>query len=61
MFVVIHELAHLGSVSYGHNGEFMETFKFLLNAAMKYGLYEKIDFYTQNTEYCGMQIKTTPV
>lgn len=61
MFVVIHELAHLASVSYGHNGEFMDNFKWLLNEAMKQKLYTKIDFYSKNTEYCGMTIRTTPV
>jgi hypothetical protein len=61
MFVVIHELAHLVSVSYGHNGEFMTNFKWLLNEAIKYKLYDKIDFYSQNTEYCGMTIRTTPI
>jgi hypothetical protein len=61
MFVVIHELAHLASVSYGHNGEFMDNFKWLLNEAMKHKLYNRIDFYSQNTEYCGMTIRTTPV
>lgn len=60
MFVVIHELAHLASVSYGHNGEFMENFKWLLNQAIKQKLYNKIDFYANNTEYCGMTIRTTP-
>jgi len=61
MFVVIHELAHLASSSYGHNQEFMNNFKFLLKNAMRYGVYKKIDFYTKHTEYCGMTIKTTPV
>jgi predicted metal-dependent hydrolase len=61
MFVVIHELAHLTSSSYGHNGEFKDNFKFLLQEAMENGFYNRIDFDKKNEEYCGMQITTTPI
>jgi predicted metal-dependent hydrolase len=61
MFVVIHELAHLASSSYGHNGEFRDNFKFLLQEAMDNGFYNRIDFDKNNKEYCGMQITTTPI
>ena len=34
MFVVLHELAHVMSDSVGHNKEFKDNFKFILNKAM---------------------------
>lgn len=61
VFVVIHELAHLSSSSYGHNDEFHRNFKWLLENAVSFGIYQKIDFYQNNQEYCGMTIKTTPI
>lgn len=56
MFVIIHELAHIMSESYGHNAEFYENFKFLLKQAMKYGVYKSINFTMNPKEYCGMTI-----
>ena len=60
MFVVIHELAHMASVSFGHNKEFWDNFKILLGEAIKVGIYEYQD-YSQNSEkYCGTKIYSTP-
>ena len=61
MFVAIHELAHVGSVSIGHNDEFYDNFVFLLKEAMEIGVYEKIDFDRDNKEYCGMTITSSPI
>jgi hypothetical protein len=61
MFVAIHELAHVGSVSIGHNEEFYENFVFLLNEALEIGVYQKIDFDRNNKEYCGMTITSSPI
>ena len=61
MFVVIHELAHIASVNYGHGEEFLENFKFLLEEAIDDGIYVRQNFFAQPEEYCGMQIHTTPV
>ena len=61
MFVVIHEIAHLASSSYGHNGEFKDNFKFLLQEATENKFYDRIDFDKKNEEYCGMTITTTPI
>ena len=61
MFVAIHELAHVGSVSIGHNDEFYDNFVFLLKEAVNIGVYEKIDFDKDNRTYCGMTITSSPI
>jgi hypothetical protein len=61
MFVAIHELAHVGSVSIGHNDEFYDNFVFLLNEAIEINVYQKIDFDIDNKDYCGMKITSSPV
>lgn len=60
-FVVIHELAHIGSYSYGHNEEFVAFFKFLLETAIKEKMYIYTDYSNNPVEYCGIIINTTPV
>ena len=61
MFVVIHELGHLMSKSYGHNAEFNKNFKWLLKQAIDMNFYKYIDYYIQPQMYCGMEINSTPV
>lgn len=61
MFVHIHELAHLMSVSVGHNTEFWQNMKFLLIHAIKYNIYSHED-YTKNPQpYCGISITDSPL
>ena len=43
-FVIIHELAHIASVSEGHNSEFITNFKFLLQEAKALGYYEPVNY-----------------
>ena len=61
MFVVIHELAHIGCESHGHGIEFKLFFSFLLEKAISKGLYKYVDYSLNPVEYCGMMINTTPV
>jgi hypothetical protein len=61
MFVVIHELAHVISISIGHTDEFMENFRFLLTKAAKYNInYEPVDFSKNNINYCGVEVTHNP-
>lgn len=60
MFVMIHELAHIASVSVGHNEEFYRNNKWLLGYAIDIGVYQYVDYAENNETYCGMQI-TNPV
>ena len=61
MFVAIHELAHIMSLSLGHNEEFKRNFKFLLKRAIEIGVYKKKDYSKENVKFCGMEIKSTPL
>lgn len=56
MYVVLHEMAHVGCPSIGHTEEFKRIFAFFTEQAIKIGLYEKIDFERNPKEYCGMTI-----
>jgi predicted metal-dependent hydrolase len=60
MFVALHELSHIATESIGHNKEFWDNFKFLLNEAQEAGLYTMIDYSKENKEYCGMTITDNP-
>lgn len=57
-FVIIHEMAHITSISEGHNFEFIENFKFLLKNAVEMGYYSPIDYSKNPFLYCG-KIKVT--
>ena len=60
MFVALHELAHVASVSIGHNTEFWDNFTFLIGEAEEIQIYNPIDYSNQNTQYCGMTITSNP-
>jgi len=59
-FVGIHELAHTMTKSIGHKQEFWKNFKFLLENAVKIGIYKPIDYKKENQSYCGMTITDNP-
>jgi hypothetical protein len=60
MFVAIHELSHIASVSIGHTEEFWNNFKFLLEESKNAGIYMPIDYSKNNQEYCSMNITDNP-
>jgi len=60
-FVVIHELAHVASVSTGHNAEFLKNFKWLLNEASEAGLYTPVDYSKNPITYCGVDVTNNPM
>jgi hypothetical protein len=60
MFVAIHELAHVATLSIGHTDEFWTNFKFLLQEAEQIGLYTPVDYSRKPKEYCGMDITDNP-
>jgi len=61
MFVAIHELAHIMTMSIGHTTEFWGNFKFLLKHAVKLGIYYKNDFKKNPRDYCGIKITDSPL
>lgn len=63
MFVSIHELAHLMTISIGHTKEFWENMKFLLKEALskEIQLYSYQPFHEDPKPYCGTMITDTPL
>lgn len=60
MFVLLHELAHIMSKSYGHNTEFKNNMDFLVKQAVKLQIYTPVDYTKSPINYCGVKISTTP-
>ena len=60
MFVAIHEMAHITTLSIGHTQEFWDNFKFLLKKADECNVYHPVDYSKENTDYCGMTISDNP-
>jgi len=61
MFVAIHELAHVMTLSIGHTDEFWDNMKYLLKHAIKHGIYKKQDFRKKPEKYCGTTITDSPL
>lgn len=65
MYVVLHELAHLcnynrnGDAILGHGPEFRFIFKFLVEEAIKLGIYRHVNYASEPKEYCGIMITTS--
>lgn len=56
MYVVLHEISHVACPEYGHTVLFKKIFAFITNVAIEIGLYQKINFPQNPTEYCGLII-----
>ena len=61
MFVSLHEMGHLITVSIGHENEFWKNFQFLLKHANSLGLYEPVDYSKKPQPYCGMTLTDNPL
>ena len=61
MFVALHEMAHIMTLSIGHTKEFWKNFKYLLKIAVELGLYREINYSTTPQKYCGMTVTDTPL
>ena len=59
-FVAIHELSHVATLSIGHKSDFWENFKFLLEKAKEAGLHNPVDYKSNPSTYCGMDIHDNP-
>ena len=60
LFVIIHEMAHIASISEGHNSEFIENFKWLLQNAKALGYYEPVNYQKSPITYCGIKVTNNP-
>lgn len=61
LFVSLHELAHIMTLSVGHTDEFWNNFRFLLKQAVKLGIYKHVDFSSNPEPYCGITITDSPL
>ena len=62
MFVALHEMAHLMTENIdNHNDEFWAHMRELISNAIELGLYRYQNYRTSPMEYCGINIKNTPV
>mgnify|MGYP003705794601 CR=1 FL=1 len=59
-FVALHELSHVMTLSVGHEPEFWDNFKFLIDEASQLQLYKPVDYSNSPKEYCGMEINDSP-
>jgi hypothetical protein len=60
-FVAVHELAHIASKSIGHTAEFNKNFQFLIQEAVKAGIYTPVDYRRDPKPYCGIEVTDTPL
>ena len=60
MFVVLHELAHIMTVSIDHTQEFWQNFKDIIIYANKVKIYKPKDYSQNQVTYCGMNIEHNP-
>ena len=60
VFVNLHELTHIFDLGYGHTNNYWKCFKFILQVAVKMGLYTPINYRLYPIEYCGLQIRNNP-
>lgn len=56
MYVVLHEMAHVGCPEYGHTPLFKRIFAFFTEVAIDINLYTRIPFDEVPLEYCGLTI-----
>lgn len=60
-FVLIHEMAHLFTSTYGHDTLFWNNFRFLLQEAVGIHLYKPINYKKTGSPYCGIVVTYSPL
>lgn len=61
MYVAIHELSHLATKSIGHDQNFWDNFKFILQEAVDIGIYTKVDYSQHPAPYCGIKVTNSVI
>lgn len=59
MYVLIHEMAHMGCPEIGHGDLFKKVFKMFAEEAVKIGVYTYQNYSKNPVEYCGMDLKSS--
>lgn len=61
LFVALHELSHVMTISVGHTTEFWDNFRFLLANAIHWNVYTPVNFRETPQAYCGTHITDSPL
>ena len=61
MFVLLHEVAHVMTLSIGHTKEFWSNFKFILKISVEINIYEMEDYSKNPRPYCGIEVTDSPL
>ena len=56
MFVLMHELGHIASVSFGHGEEFKKNFDFIVKLCAKLKLWNTKDYSKESVTICGIEV-----
>lgn len=59
-FVVLHEMSHMANINYGHEADFWEIFKFMLQEAEEAGMHIPIDYSKYPLNYCSLNVNHNP-
>jgi len=60
LFVLLHELSHIMTISVGHTKEFWDNMKYLLEMGEIIRIYKPVDYSKHPVDYCGMIINSSP-
>ena len=60
LFVALHEISHIMTVSVNHTQEFWDNFKFVLKECQDKEIYKCIDFSVTPQSYCGITVTSSP-
>lgn len=60
-FVLIHEMAHIFTSTFGHDALFWNNFRFMLQEATQAGIYTPINYKKNKHPYCGIIISYSPL
>jgi hypothetical protein len=61
MFVALHELSHVCTISIGHNVEFWDNFKWVLANAVQFKKYNHVNYNKHPQKYCKIEITDNPL
>jgi hypothetical protein len=61
MFVSLHEMSHIVTLSIGHTDEFWNNFKWILDASLITKIYKKHNYRSNPVKYCGIEITDSPL
>jgi hypothetical protein len=61
MFVLLHEITHVMTLSIGHTKEFWSNFKYILKVSVKLNIYNKVDYSKDPEPYCGIKVTDSPL